>query len=122
MAFDDDLARDPKSEKELWSIIEETFAQVKGALTSHDVETREEALTGHVVSKMKQIPLEVRRVISFAIAASVRSTTAGSISLSQVGGSFPKPSASSKKAEVCEGLGRGHDVPWLHQRVHLGRQ
>jgi hypothetical protein len=46
MAFYDDLARDPKSEEEFWTIIEETFVQVKGALTSYDVETREEALTG----------------------------------------------------------------------------
>ena len=45
MAFYDDLARDPKSEKEFWAIIEETFVQVKGALTDYPVETREEALT-----------------------------------------------------------------------------
>jgi len=28
MAFSDDLARDPKSAKEFWSIIEDTFVQV----------------------------------------------------------------------------------------------
>ncbi len=32
MAFDDVLARDPKSEEEFWEIIEETFVQVEGAL------------------------------------------------------------------------------------------
>jgi hypothetical protein len=46
MAFYDELARDPTSEEEFWTIIEETFVQVEGALTSCDVETREEALTG----------------------------------------------------------------------------
>jgi hypothetical protein len=30
MAFSDDLARDPKSEKEFWQIIEDTFVQVEG--------------------------------------------------------------------------------------------
>jgi hypothetical protein len=46
MAFIDDLARDPKSEKEFWTIIEETFVQVEGALTAYPAETREEALAG----------------------------------------------------------------------------
>jgi hypothetical protein len=46
MAFDDILARDPKSEEEFWAIIEETFVQVKGVLTDYPVETREEALDG----------------------------------------------------------------------------
>jgi hypothetical protein len=46
MAFYDDLGRDPKSEEEFWTTIEETFVQAKGVLTSYDVETREEALTG----------------------------------------------------------------------------
>ena len=46
MAFDDVLARDPKSEKEFWAIIEETFAQVEGSLTDYPVETRDEALSG----------------------------------------------------------------------------
>lgn len=46
MAFYDDLARDPKSEKEFWTIIEETFVQVEGALTAYPAETREEALAG----------------------------------------------------------------------------
>ena len=44
MAFDDLLARDPKSEEEFWAIIEETFEQVKGVLTDYPVETRDEAL------------------------------------------------------------------------------
>ena len=44
MAFYDDLARDPKNEKEFWTIIEETFVQVEGALTAYPTETREEAL------------------------------------------------------------------------------
>jgi hypothetical protein len=46
MAFDDILARDPKSEKEFWAIIEETFVQIEGALTAYPAETREEALAG----------------------------------------------------------------------------
>jgi hypothetical protein len=46
MAFYDDLGRDPKSEKEFWTIIEETFVQVEGALTAYPAETREEALAG----------------------------------------------------------------------------
>jgi hypothetical protein len=46
MAFYEDLARDPKSEVEFWTIIEETCAQVKGVLTDYIVETREEALAG----------------------------------------------------------------------------
>jgi hypothetical protein len=46
MAFYDDLARDPKSEEEFWTIIEDTFAQVKSVLTDYEVETREEALSG----------------------------------------------------------------------------
>jgi hypothetical protein len=46
MAFSDDLARDPKSEKEFWQIIEDTFVQVEGVLTGYRVETREEALAG----------------------------------------------------------------------------
>jgi hypothetical protein len=46
MAFDDILARDPKSEEEFWAIIEETFVQIEGALTAHPAETREEALAG----------------------------------------------------------------------------
>jgi hypothetical protein len=46
MAFYDDLVRDPKSEKEFWTIIEETFVQVEGALTAYPAETREEALAG----------------------------------------------------------------------------
>jgi hypothetical protein len=46
MAFDDILARNPKSEEEFWAIIEETFVQVEGALTDYPAETREEALDG----------------------------------------------------------------------------
>jgi hypothetical protein len=46
MAFDDDLARDPKSEEEFWTIIEETFVQIEGALAGYPVETRDEALSG----------------------------------------------------------------------------
>jgi hypothetical protein len=46
MAFSDDLARDPKSEEEFWSIIEETLVQVEGALTAYPAEAREEALAG----------------------------------------------------------------------------
>jgi hypothetical protein len=46
MAFSDDLARDPKSEKEFWAIIEDTFVQVEGVLFGYRVETKEEALTG----------------------------------------------------------------------------
>ena len=46
MAFDDVLARDPKSEEEFWALIEETFEQVEGALTAYPAETREEALAG----------------------------------------------------------------------------
>jgi hypothetical protein len=46
MAFIDDLARDPKSEEEFWTIIEETFVQVEGVLSGYRVATREEALAG----------------------------------------------------------------------------
>jgi hypothetical protein len=46
MAFGDVLARDPKSKEEFWSIIDETFVQVKGALTDYPVETRDQALAG----------------------------------------------------------------------------
>ena len=46
MAFYDVLARDPKNEEEFWTIIEETFVQVEGALTDYPVETRDEALSG----------------------------------------------------------------------------
>jgi hypothetical protein len=46
MALSDDLARDPKSEKEFWAIIEDTFVQVEGVLFGYRVETKEEALTG----------------------------------------------------------------------------
>jgi hypothetical protein len=46
MAFSDDLTRDPKSKKEFWAIVEETFEQVEGALTDYPAETREEALAG----------------------------------------------------------------------------
>jgi|HubBroStandDraft_3_1064219.scaffolds.fasta_scaffold315767_2 hypothetical protein len=46
MAFYDDLARDPKTEAEFWTIIEETFIQVNGVLTDYPVETPEEALNG----------------------------------------------------------------------------
>jgi hypothetical protein len=45
MAFYDDLARDPKTEKEFWVIIEDTFVQVKGAHTDYLAETRDEALS-----------------------------------------------------------------------------
>ena len=44
MAFDDSLARDPRTEDEFWKIIEDTFAQVEPTLTVYPVETREEAL------------------------------------------------------------------------------
>ena len=33
MPFIDDLARDPKNEDEFWTIIKDTFDQVKGALS-----------------------------------------------------------------------------------------
>jgi hypothetical protein len=46
MAFYDDLARDPKSEEEFWTIIEEAFVQVKAVFTDYLVETREGALAG----------------------------------------------------------------------------
>ena len=46
MAFYDDLARDPKTEAEFWTIIEETFIRVNGVLTDYPVETPEEALNG----------------------------------------------------------------------------
>ena len=46
MAFSDDLARDPKSVKEFWTVIDETFVQVEGVLMGYRGETREEALTG----------------------------------------------------------------------------
>ncbi len=46
MAFDDILARDPKSEKDFWTIIEETFVQVEAVLATYPVETRDEALAG----------------------------------------------------------------------------
>jgi hypothetical protein len=46
VAFSDDLARNPKSEKEFWTIIEDTFIQVEGALFGYRVETKEEAFTG----------------------------------------------------------------------------
>jgi hypothetical protein len=46
MAFYDELARDPKSEREFWTTIEETFVQVEGALTDYPAETREDALAG----------------------------------------------------------------------------
>jgi hypothetical protein len=46
MAFDDFLARDPKSEKDFWTIIEETFVQVEAVLATYPVETRDEALAG----------------------------------------------------------------------------
>jgi len=39
IAFYDGLARDPKSEKEFWTIIEETFDQVESVLTDHPIET-----------------------------------------------------------------------------------
>jgi hypothetical protein len=42
MALYDDLARDPKSEKGFWTIIEETFAEVTSVLTDCPLETREE--------------------------------------------------------------------------------
>jgi hypothetical protein len=42
MAFSDELARDPKSEEEFWTIIKETFGQVEGVLATYQVETREE--------------------------------------------------------------------------------
>lgn len=46
MAFHDGLARNPRNADEFWSIIEETFEQVEGSLTSYAVETPEEALSG----------------------------------------------------------------------------
>jgi hypothetical protein len=46
MAFDDILARDPKSEEEFWAIIKETFIQVEATLTDYPAETREDALKG----------------------------------------------------------------------------
>jgi hypothetical protein len=46
MAFSDDLARDPRSEKEFWAIIEDTFVQVEGVLFGYHVEAKEEAFTG----------------------------------------------------------------------------
>lgn len=46
MAFDDIVARDPESEEEFWTIIEETFIQVEAVLTDYPVETREAALAG----------------------------------------------------------------------------
>jgi hypothetical protein len=46
MAFSDDLARNPKSQKEFWAILEDTFIQVEGVLFGYRVETREEAFTG----------------------------------------------------------------------------
>jgi hypothetical protein len=39
MAFHDHLARDPKSEEEFWTIIEETFVQVQGVLADYPVES-----------------------------------------------------------------------------------
>jgi hypothetical protein len=44
VAFDDSLARDPRTDGEFWKIIEETFVQVEETLTGYPVETREEAL------------------------------------------------------------------------------
>jgi hypothetical protein len=46
MAFDDILARDPKSEKDFWTIIEKTFVQVEAVLVGYRVESKEEALDG----------------------------------------------------------------------------
>jgi hypothetical protein len=46
MAFHDHLARDPKSEEEFWTIIEETFGYVEAVLTDYPAETRDEALSG----------------------------------------------------------------------------
>jgi hypothetical protein len=46
MAFSDDLARDPRSQKEFWAIIEDTLVQVEGVLFDYRVETKEEAFTG----------------------------------------------------------------------------
>ena len=46
MAFDDILARDPKSEEEFWTIIEDTFVQVEAVLADYPVETHQDALAG----------------------------------------------------------------------------
>jgi hypothetical protein len=40
------LLVNPKSEKDFWTIIEETFVQIEGALTSYPAETRDEAIAG----------------------------------------------------------------------------
>jgi hypothetical protein len=40
MAFDDILARDPKSEKDFWTIIEETFVQVEAVLATYPGDER----------------------------------------------------------------------------------
>ena len=80
MAFDDVLARDPKSEEEFWAIIEETFVQVEGALTAYPAETREEALAGTCAmanSKTHHFP-------SFGIAECAKTSTAATISSSSV--------------------------------------
>jgi hypothetical protein len=66
MAFSDDLAHDPKSEKEFWRIIKETFVQVKGVLPAYRVEVREEALAGTL--RLEGVALlETRQLTSFAI-------------------------------------------------------
>jgi len=53
MAFEEDWERDPKTEDEYWTIIEETFVQVEGVLATYQVETREEAFAGHYATAFK---------------------------------------------------------------------
>jgi hypothetical protein len=62
MAFHDHLARDPHSEEEFWTIIEETFAEVTSVLTDYPVETEEEALAGTLRGdKFRDIALSIIR-------------------------------------------------------------
>lgn len=77
MAFDDVLARDPKSEEEFRTIIKETFVLVEGALADYPAETREEALAR---VRSAATPSKTRQYPSFAIAESEKASTAGTTS------------------------------------------
>ena len=81
MAFSDDLARDPRSQKEFWAIIEDTFVQVEGVLSRLSCrDARKKHLRAHFASATKATLTGARPATSFDIAASTRTTTAATIS------------------------------------------
>ena len=96
MAFDDILARDPKSEEEFWTIIEETFVQVKASSLTIRWRHRKKRLLAPFAAETSR----TRHCPSFAIVEFERISTAATTSSSSDGGFCSKSSGKSKRRKL----------------------